>query len=95
MKMQKLGELKLPQSERSQIIKELLVWIAAKTKLDGGVRRMELIRFCQLEITDLGAATRTVEKYLDDLVRHKLVAVKGNHYICTQTGKNWLEKKVS
>lgn len=71
------------------------MWIDAKTKLDGGVRRAELIRFCQLEITDLGAATKTVEKYLKTLVRHSLVKVKGNKYVCTQTGKNWLEKKVS
>jgi len=85
----------LPQSERSQIIKEMLVWILAKTKLDGGVRRAELIRFVQLEITDLGAATRTVEKYLYDLCKHNLVVIKGNKYLCTQTGKNWLEKKVS
>jgi len=73
----------------------MLVWVAAKTKLDGGVSRMELIRFVQLEITDLGAATRTVEKYLDALVRHKLVAIRGSKFYCTQTGKNWLQKKVS
>jgi len=73
----------------------MLMWIEARTKLSGGVARLELIRFVQLEITSLGAATRTVEKYLATLVRHKLVAVKGNKYICTQTGKNWLEKKVS
>ena len=85
----------MPQSERSQIIKEMLMWIAAKTKLDGGVPRAELIRFVQLEITDLGAATKTVEKYLKTLLHHKLVDVKGNKYLCTQTGKNWLEKKVS
>lgn len=85
----------MPQSERSQIIKEMLMWIAAMSKLEGGVRRGELIRFVQLEITDLGAATRTVEKYLADLLRHKLVAIKGNKFYCTQTGKNWLEKKVS
>jgi len=85
----------MPQSERSQIIKEMLMWIDAKTRLDGGIHRAELIRFVQLEITSLGAATRTVEKYLDDLVRHKLVDVKGSKYRLTQTGKNWLEKKVS
>ena len=85
----------MPQSERSQIIKEMLMWIAARTTKDGGVRRMELIRFVQLEITDLGAATRTCEKYLDDLVKHRLVVIKGLKYVCTQTGKNWLEKKVS
>lgn len=95
MKMLRQGERELPQSERSQIIKEMLMWIAAKTRLDGGVSRMELIRFVQLEITSLGAATRTVEKYLDDLVRHKLVAIRGHKFFCTQTGKNWLEKKVS
>jgi len=85
----------VPQSERSQIIKEMLMWIAARTIATGGVARGELIRFVQLEITDLGAATRTVEKYLKDLLRHKLVAIKGSKFYCTQTGKNWLEKKVS
>jgi hypothetical protein len=85
----------MPQSERSQIIKEMLMWIDAKTRLDGGVRRPELIRFVQLEITSLGAATKTVEKYLNTLVRHHLVTIKGQKYVCTQTGKNWLEKKVS
>jgi len=85
----------MPQSERSQIIKEMLMWIDARTKLNGGVRRGELIRFVQLEITSLGAATKTVEKYLRTLVKHKLVAVKGHKYVCTQTGKNWLENKVS
>jgi len=87
--------MKMPQSERSQIIKEMLMWIAAKTKKNGGATLSAVIRHTESEITDLGATRRTVHSYLATLVRHHLVAQRGLKFYCTQTGKNWLEKKVS
>ena len=85
----------MPQSERSQIIKQMLMWIDAKTKKDGGVSLGAIIRHTEREITDLGATSRTVKSYLQTLVRHRLVEIKGLKYLSTQTGKNWLERKVS
>lgn len=82
------------QPERSRIIKDMMLWVLARTK-QGGCKRAELVRFVQLELTDLGAATRTVEKYLNDCLRHGLIEVEGNKYVCTCKGENWLEKKVS
>lgn len=85
----------MPQSERSQIIKEMLMWIVAKTKKDGGASLSLIVRHCESEITNLGATQRTVQSYLSTLVRHRFVTLKGLKYVSTQTGENWLEKKVS
>ena len=85
----------MPQSERSQIIKEMLMWIDAKTKKDGGATLLQIVRYTESEITSLGATQRTVKSYLNTLLRHSLVSLKGLKFVCTQTGKNWLEKKVS
>lgn len=85
----------MPQSERSQIIKAILSWLYARNKQHKAPRLAEAIRYIESEITDMGASPKTVRRYLERLAVHGMVSIEGGKVICTQTGKNWLEKKVS
>jgi len=86
--------LKMPQSERSEIIKQFLKWLEAKTK-QNGASRPECIRHIQIEITDMGAEEKRCEKYLKDCERAGLICVDGLKFKLTDAGKNWLQRKVS
>ena len=84
----------MPQSERSQIMKELLSWLDAKSKGKGkGATLKEIIHHTQLEITDLGASNRTIRGYIRDLLRTQLIHTDGLRFMVTEEGKNWLERK--
>ena len=85
----------MPQSERSQVMTDLLRWLSAKTKKDRGARGSEIQHHVIAEITSLGATKRTAMGYVDTLQRMGFVTLRGSKYITTQTGENWLEKKVS
>lgn len=88
------GEGEMPQSERSTIIKEFLKWLDAKTKT-GGATLGECFRHIQIEITDMGAREQTCRSYLKDLQKAGLIEILGMKFKVTETGKNWLKKKVS
>jgi len=62
----------MPQSERSEIIKEFLSWLGAKTRQTGATRQ-ECIRHIQLEITNMGAEEKRCEKYLKDCEKAGLI----------------------
>jgi len=81
--------------ERSAAMKELMKWLHAKTKRDGGATRGEIVRHVVVEVAEMGATERTIIGYVDTLVRMGLVSVRGNKYLLSNAGENWLKKKVS
>jgi len=86
----------MPQSERSEIIKQFLKWLNAKTvSASEGATLQECFRQIQTEITDMGAQEHTCKSYLKDCERADLICIDGLKFKCTQTGKNWLRRKVS
>lgn len=82
----------MPQSERSNTIKELLKWLNAKSKKEGATLK-EIIHHVTLEITELGATDRTIRGYIRTLLRTGMIKPKGTKFICTDKCKNWLERK--
>ena len=83
----------MPQSERSQIIKEFLRWLKAKTK-HGGASYQECIRHIQVEITEMGAEEKRCKKYLKDCERAGLIYTSGLRFKISELGENWLQRKV-
>ena len=87
--------VRFPISERSENLKELLRWLYARTKQGRGTGINEIIRYIQLDITELGGTTRTARNYVKTLVKLGLVEIKGYKYLTTKLTENWLKKKVS
>ena len=85
----------MPQSERSQIIKQILRWLEARERSKTSPKILEAKRYIESEICEMGAAPRTVGSYLARLEAHGFIREVHGCLLCTQTGKNWLEKKVS
>lgn len=73
----------------------ILKWLNARTKQKKPPRIAECIRYIESEICEMGANRRTIKGYLDRLAVHDFIKFDGLKVICTQTGENWLEKKVS
>ena len=84
----------MPQSERSDTIKEFLLWLEAKTKTTGATLQ-ECLKHLQIEITEMGAQDRTCRDYLKVCERAGLIRIDGLKFKVTETGKNWLQRKVS
>jgi predicted transcriptional regulator len=84
----------LPQSERSNTIKEFLKWLEAKTKQNGATLQ-ECLKHLQIEITEMGAQDRTCREYLKDCERAGLIQVNGMRFNITENGRLWLARKVS
>ncbi len=82
----------MPQSERSQVIKSMLMWLNEQQR---GVPIGNLIRHVELEITSMGGSTRTIRSYILRCKSQGLITEKGVRLICTRKCKNWLQKKVS
>lgn len=82
----------MPQSERSQIIKEFLRWIEAKTK-QGGASLQECIKHIQVEITEMGAEEKRCKKYVRNCERIGLIHSIGFKFKITDDGRNWLKRK--
>lgn len=81
----------MPQSERSQILKELLRWLHAKTVKDGGASRSEIIHFVMVDITELGCTKRRAEAYLQEIVSLGFVSIYRLKFKTTKVCENWLE----
>ena len=82
----------MPQSERSETIKQFLKWLNAKSK-QGGASRRECIDHLHIEITDMGAEPRRCEIYLKDCLDSKLIEVKGFKFSITTDGQSWIKRK--
>jgi len=85
----------MPQSERSQIIKQILSWLNARTKSKKPPKINEVYHYIESEICEMGASIRVIKGYLRRLEVHGFIRFDGLKVVCTQTGKNWLKKKVS
>ena len=83
----------MPQSERSQIMKELLRWLNAKSKKGVGASTHEVIHHCMSEITSLGATERRVQGYIKTLDSLGFIKIYRLKWKITETGKNWLQRK--
>lgn len=85
-------KISMPQSERAQVIKSMLSWLVEQPK---GATVGDIIRYVELEITDMGASTRTIRSYIERCRRQNLITSKGTHILCTEMCKKWLQRKVS
>ena len=82
----------MPQSERSQAIKAMLVWLNEQER---GATISALIRHVELEITSMGGSTRTIRSYVMRCRSQGLIRVDGIRLICTEKCKRWLARKIS
>lgn len=79
----------MPQSERSEIIKKLLKWLAS---LETGATNQGIYAYVQWEICEGGATTNTIRKYIEDLSKNHLIEYKAPFWKITNAGKQWLER---
>ena len=79
----------MPQSERTEIMKKLLKWLDSKEK---GATLSAIITHTKVEITQLGATTNTIRKYVDDLHRSGLIGYQHPFWKISKFGKEWLER---
>lgn len=82
----------MPQSERASVIKAMLGWLNEQPR---GVLVGDLIRYVEMEITDMGASTRTIRSYIERCQRQGLIYTDGLRLKCSEACKNWLKRKVS
>ena len=79
----------MPQSERSDIIKKLLKWLAT---LENGATVQAIVQYVKWEITEGGATDNVIKKYIDDLDRAKLIEDAHPFWKISKTGMTWLER---
>jgi len=53
----------------------------------------EIIDYTQLEISEMGATTKTIRGYVRSLSRNGLIQTKGLKFLITAKGENWLARK--
>jgi len=82
----------MPQSERSQIMKELLRWLSAKSKKRGATTR-ETVKYVMSEITSLGCSRRTASNYLKTLEGLGFIHLYKLKWKTTDRCENWLKRK--
>lgn len=78
----------MPQSERADTIRKILIWIAAQ---ENGATLPAIRTYTQWEICEGGATTNTIKKYIEDLHRGLLIEYKHPYWVITEQGKVWLE----
>jgi predicted transcriptional regulator len=79
----------LPQTERAEILKKILLWMNSTEK---GVTVQAFHFHVKWEITEGGASDKTIKKYLEDLHHAGLIENKHPFWRITQLGKEWLER---
>jgi len=84
----------MPQSERSQIMKELLRWLHAKSKSSNGARTGEILTHVMSEISSLGATKRAARSYIETLAQLGFIRVYRLKWKLTSKGENWLKRKL-
>jgi hypothetical protein len=78
----------MPQSERANILKEILKWLTTKAE---GATTAGLKSHIKWEITEGGATDTAIKKYIDDMNDALLIEYKHPHWLITGKGKMWLE----
>ena len=79
----------MPQSERAEIMKKLLKWLASKNE---GATNQAIHHYVQWEICEGGATNNSIKKYVEDLVKNNLIEWNAPFYRVTNAGKSWLER---
>jgi predicted transcriptional regulator len=82
----------MPQSERSEVIQDLMTWLEAKSKTRGATHK-EIIHHVQVNITSMGATPRTCENYIRDLLNAKLIESKDLRWKVTKEGHDWIKRR--
>jgi hypothetical protein len=83
------GENDMPQSERAEIVRKILTWLATQ---ENGATTQAIHAYTQWEICEGGATTNTIKKYLEDLSKAQLIEYKHPFWRITNAGKSWLER---
>jgi len=79
----------MPQSERSNVLKEIMKWLV--TQKDGATVQA-LRSYIKWEITEGGATNSTIKKYVEDLKAGSLIEYKHPYWRVTNFGKTWLAR---
>ena len=79
----------MPQSERAEIIKKLVKWLASH---ENGQTVQAILHYVKWEITEGGATDNAIKKYIDDLSRAVIIEYKHPFWKVTNYGKKWQEK---
>jgi hypothetical protein len=79
----------MPQSERSNVLKEILRWLAVQ---ENGATLQGLSHQIKWEITEGGATDTTIKKYIQDLESAKLIEYEHPFWKVTNNGRMWLER---
>ena len=79
----------MPQSERSDILKKLLMWLATQ---EHGATVQAIVAYTKWEITEGGATDNVIRKYIEDLHKEQLIEYKHPFWIITKHGREWLER---
>ena len=79
----------MPQSERAEIMKKLLRWLALQEK---GATVQAILHYVKWEITEGGATNNAIKKYIADLDRAAPIEYKHPFWKVTKYGKEWLER---
>lgn len=79
----------MPQSERSSILKEMVKWVSTQKE---GVHTRAIISYTKWEITEGGATTPTIRKYIEDLDHAGFIVYRHPVWEITSHGKAWLDR---
>jgi hypothetical protein len=79
----------MPQSERSEILKKLLKWLATQ---QNGATVQAILQYTKWEITEGGATDNAIKKYIEDLDKAGLIEYVHPFWRITNAGKKWLER---
>lgn len=79
----------MPQSERANVLKEIVKWLAAQEK---GATLQAIRHHIKWEITEGGATDNTIKKYIQDLSDAQLIECEHPFWRVTNNGKMWLER---
>ena len=84
----------MPQSERSQNMKEILRWLKDVVGEDG-VTVGQIVAYVVNEVTELGATEKTAKGYVERLHKASLidfVSPNSSKFRITKAGRKWLER---
>jgi hypothetical protein len=79
----------MPQSERAEIIKKLVKWLASQ---ENGATVQAIVHYVKWEITEGGATDNAIKKYIEDLDKAAIIEYKHPFWKVTKYGKKWLER---
>lgn len=86
-----INGVQMPQSERSQIMKEMLRWLDAKSKSGAGASRSQIINHIVVDITELGCTKARAQGYLKTAISLGFISLHRLKYKTTPICKNWLQ----